>query len=73
MEFPLTKYERTRLIGFRASQLSQGAKPTVEIPKGEYDPINIALLELKKGTIPVNIIRELPCGQTIRIKIKAKT
>lgn len=50
----LTRFEKARIIGARALQLSMGAKPLIEI--GEtLDPIDIATLELKKGLIPLDI------------------
>jgi len=50
----LTRFEKARLIGARALQLSMGAKPLVEVP-GSLDPIDIATLELKEGVIPLKV------------------
>ncbi|MBM4240097.1 MAG: DNA-directed RNA polymerase subunit K [Euryarchaeota archaeon] len=50
----LTRFERARIIGARALQLSMGAKPLVNVPES-FDPIDIATLELKKGLIPLDI------------------
>lgn len=72
----LTSYEKARLIGTRASQLSAGAEPLVEVLPGKNGFINfldVAELEYKKGLIPINIIRVLPNGDSVRIKIKPKT
>jgi DNA-directed RNA polymerase subunit K/omega len=41
----LGKYERTRIIGTRATQLAMGATSTVECPD-EVDPLRIAEKEL---------------------------
>jgi DNA-directed RNA polymerase subunit K len=43
----LTRFEKARLIGARALQLSLGATPLVEV-SGSIDPIDIAILELKR-------------------------
>lgn len=50
----LTRFEKARIIGARALQLSMGAKPLVDI-SGSLDPIDIATLELKKKVIPLDI------------------
>ena len=50
----LTRFEKARIVGARALQLSMGAKPVIEI-EGSLDPIDIAVLELKKGVIPLGI------------------
>lgn len=50
----LTRFEKARIIGARALQLSMGAKPMIEVNEA-LDPIDIATLELKKGLIPLDI------------------
>ena len=50
----LTRFEKARLIGARALQLSMGAKPLVDVP-GSLDPIDIATLELKENLIPLKV------------------
>jgi len=57
----LTKYEKARVIGKRAMQLSKGAPPLVEVGNLE-NPIDIALKELKERKIPFIIRRGLPNG-----------
>lgn len=52
----LTRFEKARIIGARALQLSTGAKPMIEV-KEVLDPIDIATLELKKSLIPLDIRR----------------
>jgi DNA-directed RNA polymerase subunit K/omega len=68
---PITKYEKVRLLGQRAAQLSKGAPPTVDI-KGMTDPLKIAEKEYTCGTIPLNIIRNMPNGEKIQISIVNK-
>lgn len=60
-----TKYERARLVGSRALQLSMGAPFLVklneeDLEKMKYNPIEIAKLELKEGVLPITIKRPLP-------------
>lgn len=52
----LTRFEKARLIGARALQLSMGAKPQVEVT-GSIDPIDIATIELKENVIPLEVKR----------------
>lgn len=52
----LTRFERARLIGARALQLSMGAKPMVKV-SDSIDPIDIATMELKKNKLPLDINR----------------
>ena len=54
-EIKLTRYERSRIIGARALQISLGAPVLVDLDRGE--PIDIAMLELEKGIIPITVKR----------------
>lgn len=54
-EIRLTRYERSRVIGARALQISLGAPILVDLDRGE--PIDIAMLELEKGVIPITVKR----------------
>lgn len=56
----LTRYERARIIGARALQLSMGAPILVSMPDLVKDLIDIALFELKEGVLPITIRRSLP-------------
>lgn len=57
----LTKYEKARILGVRATQISKGTKPTIDI-KNMKDALKIAEYELKHGDIPLIIRRHLPDG-----------
>jgi len=57
----ITKYEKAKIIGFRAQQLSKGAAPSIDIGE-EYNPYNIALMELEQNRLPLMIKRKLPNG-----------
>ncbi len=58
----ITLYEKTKIIGLRANQLSQGAKPFVNIPPHITDVRDIARLELEHKRLPFIIKRPLPDG-----------
>lgn len=57
----LSKYERARLLGTRALQISLNA-PTMVMLEGETDPLKIAQKELQEKLIPIIIRRYLPDG-----------
>jgi len=58
----LTQYERTKVIGMRANQLSQGARPYIAIPEFVSDVGEIARLELMQRRLPFLIRRPMPDG-----------
>ena len=55
----LTKYERAKIIGARALQISQGAPLHIKKPKDIMDPVEIAILEFEADKIPINIQRPI--------------
>ncbi|CEP21209.1 unnamed protein product [Cyberlindnera jadinii] len=57
----MTKYERARILGTRALQISMNAPVLVDL-EGETDPLQIALKELSQSKIPLVIRRYLPDG-----------
>ena len=57
-----TKYEKARMIGSRALQLSMGAPIALKLSKKEmeslgFNPISIAKLEFEKGVMPIVVKR----------------
>ena len=58
----LTKYEKARVIGTRALQISKNAPVLVDLGKDDIDPILIAEKELADGKLPFVIRRYLPNG-----------
>jgi len=58
----LTLFEKTKLIGFRANQLAQGARPLVDVPKHVTDVLDIARLELEQKRMPYILKRGMPDG-----------
>ncbi|CAL8472024.1 g11566 [Coccomyxa elongata] len=57
----MTKYERARILGTRALQISMNAPVMVEL-NGESDPLEIAMKELREKKIPFIVRRYLPDG-----------
>lgn len=52
----MTKYEKARVLGTRALQISMNAPIMVDL-EGETDPFQIAVKELSQGKIPLIIRR----------------
>lgn len=60
----LTKYERAKIIGYRATQISRGAEPFIDPYKyGITDTIEIARKELELKQMPLIIRRKMPSGK----------
>eukprot|EP00892_Ulva_mutabilis_P009033 jgi/Ulvmu1/6501/UM003_0134.1 len=57
----MTKYEKARILGTRALQISMNAPIMVEAD-GAIDPLEIAMKELREKKIPFIIRRYLPDG-----------
>jgi len=49
-----TRYERARIVGARALQISMGAPVLVKEIK-TVEPIEVALSELEQGMIPITV------------------
>ena len=58
----MTKYEKARIIGTRALQISRNSPVLVDLGKDDTDPILIAERELAERKIPFIIRRYLPDG-----------
>lgn len=65
----LTRFEKARIMGARALQLSMGAPPFIEIPSSSRTSLDIALVELEERAIPIVIRRRLPNGDYQNIPI----
>lgn len=61
--YRLSVYERTRILGTRAKQISTGASPFVK-NVSSLTPIEVATEELNNKLVPIKLIRELPNGIT---------
>ncbi|KAL7007587.1 subunit common to RNA polymerases I, II, and III [Cystobasidiomycetes sp. EMM_F5] len=58
----MTKYERARILGTRALQISMNAPVLVPLEPTETDPLEIAMKELAARKIPLIVRRFLPDG-----------
>ena len=65
----LSKYERVRLFGDRAKQISDAAKSLI-ISEKSRSAMDIAIAELKSKIIPLKIIRTRPDGKVEIWRIK---
>jgi DNA-directed RNA polymerase subunit K/omega len=65
----LTRFERARITGARALQLSFGAPPLIEISAELADAMSIAKAELESKAIPISIRRTLPSGEFQNIPV----
>lgn len=65
----LTRFEKARIMGARALQLSLGAPPFITIPDTARTSLDIAMEELDKRVIPIIIKRILPNGNYQNIPI----
>lgn len=52
-----TRFEKARIIGARALQISYGAPVLVDYPEDILDPIDIAMMEFDRNMIPITVIR----------------
>lgn len=66
----ITRFEKARIVGARALQISMGAPILIEISEGFPSPIDIALKELYAGILPMTIRRTLPDGTFQDIPLK---
>jgi len=48
----LNKYEKTKVLGIRAAQISHGAKPLIDVPSYMTNELDIATEELNQRKIP---------------------
>ncbi len=54
-----TRFERARIIGARALQISMGAPILIEVPKDMIDPVDISMLEFSRNLIPMTVRRKI--------------
>jgi DNA-directed RNA polymerase I, II, and III subunit RPABC2 len=59
----ITLYEKTKIIGLRANQLSKGARPYIPVPDHVSSVREIARMELEQKRLPFIIKRPLPNGK----------
>ena len=66
----LTRFEKARIMGSRALQLSLGAPPFIDFSKNISTSLEIAMEELYQRVIPIVIRRTLPYGDYQNIPIE---
>ncbi len=64
-ELEYTKYEKARMIGSRALQISMGAPFTLKLKQEDleairFNPVEIAKMEYTKDALPITVRRPLP-------------
>lgn len=70
MDYKLTSYEKARVIGTRATLISMGSQPMINMSLIKTsDPIKIAEEELNQGLLPMIITRTFPDGTKREIKL----
>ena len=67
----MTRFEKARILGARALQLSLGAPTFIPIPEYANISLDIAMEELKQRVMPIVIKRTLPNGDYQNIGIEA--
>lgn len=55
-----TRFEKARIIGARALQISMGAPGLIKSSDKTSDPLLIAVEELNAGVIPITVRRSMP-------------
>ena len=65
----ITRFEKARIVGARALQISMGAPILVDAEENT-NPIDIAVTELDAGILPITIRRTLPDGTFQDIPLK---
>jgi len=65
----ITRFEKARIVGARALQISMGAPILVDAEENT-NPIDIAVTELDCGILPITIRRTLPDGTFQDIPLK---
>jgi|TARA_B100000959_G_scaffold270198_1_gene316753 DNA-directed RNA polymerase subunit K len=51
-----SRFEKARVIGARALQISMGAPVDIKVPKDIIDPVLIAQMEYEQDVIPIDIV-----------------
>ena len=65
----LTKYEKARIIGARALQISMGAPIMIDIKGKTMGRFGFAEEELRSGVLPMTVRRSLPTGEYVDVPL----
>lgn len=52
-----TRFEKARIVGARALQVSMGAPVLIDVADDMMNPVDIALIEFGHGVIPITVRR----------------
>lgn len=52
-----TRFEKARIVGARALQVSMGAPPLIEVDEEIRDPVQVSMLEFEADAIPLTVQR----------------
>jgi DNA-directed RNA polymerase I, II, and III subunit RPABC2 len=66
----VTRFEKARIVGARALQISMGAPILVDADEAVSNPIGIAVKEIDVAILPITIRRTLPDGTFQDIPLK---
>ncbi|HHT75749.1 MAG: DNA-directed RNA polymerase subunit K [Methanomassiliicoccaceae archaeon] len=53
-----TRFEKARIIGARALQISMGAPVLIDVSEDMIDPVEIAMLEFDRDVLPITVKRD---------------
>jgi len=53
-----TRFEKARIVGARALQISMGAPILISVPENVLDPVQIAMAEYEKERVPITVVRD---------------
>jgi DNA-directed RNA polymerase subunit K len=72
-----TKYEKARILGARALQISMNAPLLIDISKEDleklhYDSFNIANLEFENGCLPISVKRPMPQRKESKLELERR-
>ena len=51
-----SRFEKARIIGSRALQISMGAPVSINVPEEMIDPVLIAQMEYDQEVIPITVV-----------------
>ena len=51
-----SRFEKARIIGSRALQISMGAPVSINVPEDIIDPVLIAQMEYDQKVIPITVV-----------------
>ena len=51
-----SRFEKARIIGSRALQISMGAPVNIKVPEDIIDPVIIAQMEYDQQVIPITVV-----------------